>query len=344
MCRSTARRKGGLGFFDRREKRIRALLEDEAAELEHFEETIRLVREELEARPPKGPGTFLFACWADDFLRRYDLPVAVSELLRVDAAPYLRPLAELQDEREDYLVVLADNKASRILQITSAEVDDADRIKGGVKNRVKVGGWSQQRYARRRDKQLQHYAKGVAETLDEIVRDGSFTRVVLLGSDEAMRAIEGELSPPVLEKVVGSKSVDLHADDRTLLDQAFALYVDEERASEVRLWEQLRAELFSGGPAVAGAEEVLAAALVGRVDSIIVTRDATFDGTRCRDCENLSVGSPSRCPICKSESVFAVDLIDALTHQLELTSATMEFTDPIPGLSKVGDLAALLRY
>ncbi|MEW4569732.1 Vms1/Ankzf1 family peptidyl-tRNA hydrolase [Tautonia sp. JC769] len=335
---------GGPGFLDRRERQIRSLLEGEPAEREHFDETMAMVRSALDDRPPKAEGTCLFACWADDFLLRYDLPVAVPELLRVDAAPYIRPLAELQDEREDFLVVLADNTATRVLQVTSAEVDDADRIKGKVKNRVKVGGWSQQRYARRRDKQLHHYAHEVAESLDEIVRDGPFTRVVLLGSEETMRAIEEALTPPVAEKLVGSQAVDLHADDRALIDAAYALHDDAERASEVRLWEQIRDGLLSGGLAVAGPEEVLAAALVGRVDSIIVTRDAKFAGLRCRDCTNLSAGEPSTCPVCGSSSVFAVDLIDALARQLELTSATMEFTDPIPGLAKLGDLAALLRY
>ncbi|WP_169972621.1 baeRF10 domain-containing protein [Tautonia rosea] len=335
---------GGLGFLDRRERQIRSLLEDEPAELEHFDETMAMVRAELDERPPKASGTCLFACWADDLLRRYDLPVVVPELLRVDAAPYIRPLAELQDEHEDFLVVLADNSATRVLQITSAEVDNADRIKGKVKNRVKVGGWSQQRYARRRDKQLHHYAHEVAESLDEIVRDGLFTRVVLLGSEETMRAIEEALTPPVAEKLVGSQAIDLHADDRSLVEAAYALYEDAERASEGRLWEQIRAELFSGGLAVAGPEEVLAAALVGRVDSVIVARDAKFIGVRCRNCTNLSAGEPPTCPVCGSGSVFAVDLIDALARQLELTSATMEFTDPIPGLAKLGDLAALLRY
>lgn len=335
---------GGLGFLDRRERQLRALLEDEPAEREHFEETMGMIRSALDDRPPKAEGTCLFACWVDDFLRRYDLPVAVPALLRVDPAPYIRPLAELQDEREDYLVVLADNDAARILRITSAEVDDADRIRGGVKNRVKVGGWSQQRYARRREKQLHQYAKEVAEHLDDLVRGGTFGRVVLLGSTEAMAAIEGALTPPAADRVVGSRAVDLHEDDRELLRTAESLYLDEERASEARLWERIRAEILSGGLAVAGANEVLAAALVGRVDHMIVSRDASIAGARCRDCTNLSAGSPPACLVCGSGSVFAVDLVDALARQIELTSASVEFADPIPGLARLGDVAALLRY
>jgi peptide subunit release factor 1 (eRF1) len=144
--------------------------------------------------------------------------------------------------------------------------------------------------------------------------------------------------------VVGSKAVDLHAGDNELVDQAYGLYFDEERESEARLWDRIRGEYLSGGLAAAGPDEVLKAALVGRVDSVIVSRDARLRGTRCRDCENDAAGEPGSCPTCGSGSVFAVDLVDELARRAELTGGRVEFTDPIPGLSQLGHVAALLRY
>ena len=175
-------------------------------------------------------------------------------------------------------------------------------------------------------------------------RDGSFGRVVLLGSAETLREIESVLPPAIAERVVGAKPVDLHADDRTLLEQAHALYFDEERESEERLWERIRSEYLRGGLAAAGPEEVLKAATTGRVEAMIVARDARIVGTRCRDCENVAAVRVEACPTCGSGSVFALDLVDELARQLELTSATAEFSDPIPALSELGGVAALLRY
>lgn len=43
-------------------------------------------------------------------------------------------------------------------------------------------------------------------------------------------------------------------------------------------------------------------------------------------------------------SVFGVDLVEELVHQLEKTSADVEFVDPIEGLGELGDVAALLRW
>ncbi|HEX8203958.1 MAG TPA: Vms1/Ankzf1 family peptidyl-tRNA hydrolase, partial [Isosphaeraceae bacterium] len=299
----------GLAALDGRERRVRALLDD-PAEAEHFAENMTLLRRILEEHPFESKGLCVFACWALDFARRYPLPVAVPDLLRVGAAPYLRPLAELQDEYENFLVVAADNRVTRILHVTSAVAEPGERIKGDVKNAVKVGGWSQQRYARRRDLQLLHYAKEVGDVLDDLCRHERFGRIVLLGSQETMREIEAVLSTQVAEKVVGTKAVDLRAGDQALLDEAYALYFGEERESEARLWDRIKNEYLGGSLAAVGPEDVLRAALVGRVEAMIVTRAAKIAGTRCRDCQNVAAGLADACPVCGSASVFGMDLVD----------------------------------
>jgi hypothetical protein len=334
----------GLAELERRERRVRTLLDEQPAEREHFDANMGLLRGAIEAAPV-GSGPFCgFAGFAADLARVHPLPVAVPDLLRVGASPYLRPLAELQDEHEDFLVVAADNKATRIIQVTSAVAQAADRIKGDVKNSVKVGGWSQQRYARRREKQLLHYAKEVAEVLEGLCREREFSRIVLLGSPETTREIESVLSPALAAKLAGSKSVDLHAGDNSLMEEARAIALEQERAGEAKLWDRVRDAYLGGGLAVAGPEDVLKAALVGRVEAMIVTRDATLRGERCRDCQNVAAAAHGSCPACGSGSVFGIDLVDELVRQLELTSATTEFADPMPGLSELGDVAALVRY
>lgn len=334
----------GLGWLAKREVRLREMLSEEPDELMHFDESMKLMHEVLDEHPLKSEGLCLFACWANDFVRGHPLPVEVPNLLRIGPSPYIRPLAELQDEYENFLVVAADNSSTRILQVTSAVAHDEDTIRGDVKNRVKKGGWSQARYARRRSNQLMHYAKEVADVLEELCRQGDFGRIVLLGTSETLQEIEESLSKEVAAKVAGRKGTDLHAGEQALLDEAFDLYFTEERNSESRLWDRIKAEFFHGGLAAAGPTDVLAAALVGRVDSMIVTRDAKIRGTRCRECEHLVHGTPQTCQSCGSPSVFQVDLVDELTRQLQLTSGDVEFVDPIPALTKVGDVAALLRY
>jgi peptide subunit release factor 1 (eRF1) len=241
-------------------------------------------------------------------------------------------------------VVAADNTASRIFFVTSARADQDARIKGGVKNNVKVGGWSQKRYERRRINTLVHYAKEIVDVLTEMDQKEKFDRLFLVGSQETMNQIEGVLTAPLTAKLAGKQIVDFSAGDDQIFDTAFELFASAEREAEAKLWDKIKDEVCKGGLAVTGPEEVLKAAAVGRVEKIAVTRDAKLSGIRCRDCENLSAGELKKCKFCSSADVFPVDLVNELAELAALTSAETDFVYQIAGLSRAGQVAALLRY
>ena len=52
-------------------------------------------------------------------------------------------------------------------------------------------------------------------------------------------------------------------------------------------------------------------------------------------------GTPESCQICGSKDVFHLDLVDVLVHLAELSSARVEFSDEMEGLTNV---AGLSRY
>ncbi|MDQ3397086.1 MAG: hypothetical protein M3511_04825 [Deinococcota bacterium] len=331
-----------MASLEQRIHKVRELLDD-SDELEHFEENLALIQDFLDTHDFDAGALCVFACWMTDYLQAYALEKGVPDLLWIDSSPYIRPIAELQDEYENFVVVAADNTDTQVYFVTSAVAREQDTIKGEVKNPVKKGGWSQQRYARRREHELLHYAKEVAEVLADLEKRKSFDRLFFVGSDEAMKAIEEGLPEHLATKLAGKQAVDLYQEDE-IWDAAFDMFTKEERAAEETLWEKIKAEYLREGLAAAGAAEVLEAAAVGRVEKMIVTRDAKIAGLRCRDCENLSAKVPESCPVCGSPSVFKVDLVNELVELLAMSSAETEFADPIGGLSKVGDVAALLRY
>lgn len=333
-----------LGGLKGRIDTLRSLLAEEPAELEHFEENLKIVETWLAEHKWDSDGICLFVCWALDFVRAYPLTVSVPEMIWVDSSPYIRPIAELQDEYENFVVVAADNTASRIFFVTSAKADQDARIKGDIKNNVKKGGWSQKRYERRRTNELVHYAKEIVDVLTELEQKETFDRLFLVGSQETMVQIEGALTPPLAAKLAGKQNVDFSAGDDQIFDAAFDMFFLAEREAESRLWEKIKGEYCRGGLAVTGPEDVLKALAVGRVEKLAVTRDAKLPGIRCRDCENLSAGESTKCRACGSTDVFAVDLVNELVEMLALTSAEADFVDPIPGLSEAGEVAALLRY
>lgn len=332
-----------LDSLDGRVKKVRRLLDEDSDEAEHFEENLRQINEFLDDYDYESGSLAIFSCWALDFFQAYPLEKSLPDLLWVDSSPYIRPLAQLQDDFENFVVVLADNSETSIYLVTSASPKEQESITGNIKNQVRKGGWSQQRYARRRENALDKYAKEVVDVLADLDERREFDRILLLGSDETMHAIKQELPQRLEEKLVGTESVDLHQDDETW-ESAFGMFFEEERRSDEDLWEQIKAERLRDGRAATGPEEVLKTATVGRVERMLVTRDARIAGKRCRECENLLTDVEGNCPICGADALFTVDLVNELVEVLLLTDAEPEFTDPIEGLSRAGDVAALLRY
>ncbi|TET45396.1 hypothetical protein E3J62_07710 [candidate division TA06 bacterium] len=323
---------------------IKKMLKENRDESEHLEENLKLIEDYFDKHPYKSGSLCVFCCWLLDYLEAYPLNVPVEDMVWVDSSPYIRPLAELKDEYESFAVVVADNEFARIFLVSSGKTDSEEKIKGNIKNHVKVGGWSQQRYERRRDKELHKYAKEIVDNLKELDKKEEFRRIILVGGKEAIREIHKALPDRLAQNVVGEKALDLGKGGNYLGREIYDLFFVEERKSERDLWEEIKTRYLRGEPAVVGVQDVLFAGRMGRVEKAIVNRTARFSGIRCRDCEGLFSGELEKCPDCGSESVFAVDLLNEMVELLSKTGAGIDFADEIGELAEVGGIAALLRY
>jgi peptide subunit release factor 1 (eRF1) len=324
--------------------RIESLLDDQPDELEHFRRSMEMAQTWLAGHDVVEPGACVFACWALDFIEGHALPVKVEDRLRIDSSPFIWPLAEIFDEYESYVVIVADNSRARLLLVRTAVPSEEDTVRGDVKNRVKKGGWSQQRYARRREKQLEQYVKEIVDGLASLDEQHTFGRVILLGGKETLEAIEAQLPPALADKVVGRKGVDVTDADQSLVAEAHGLFVEQERADELRLLDRIRGEVLRSGLGAAGGDAVLVALQNGRADDVIVDRTTDLLVTRCRQCDNAVANRRDHCTRCKADDVFHAPLIEEVTRQAELTDATVEFSDPDDALTRLGAIAAHLRW
>ena len=332
--------------LDKTFQRLRRALKGGGAakdEREHFDQNVKAVRSHLERHPLESGSMCLFSCWALDLLEAVPLTAPVDDLVWIDSSPYIRPLAELRDEYENVAVVVADNKKARIFLVSSAVAGDQEVVTGNVKNHVKKGGWSQQRYERRRDKQLLLYAREIVDALADLAKQEPFRRIVLVGGKEILRIVRNEL-PQSLRPMAIDKALDLGKPDEAVNTEIMDLFFEQERQSERDLWEKIRTEYLRGGLGAAGVDEVLAAARAGRAESVIVDRTFKPGGTRCRDCDGLDAGEAETCSACGSESLFRVDVVNEIVEMLKLTGAEVDFADPIHTLTEAGRIGALLRY
>ncbi|MDT0630969.1 Vms1/Ankzf1 family peptidyl-tRNA hydrolase [Rubrivirga sp. S365] len=331
--------------LDERFARVRSLLADQPEETEHFEQNLAVVGKLLDGQSaPAGGAVVAFAGWAADLAKAYPLPEPVGTRVWMGDAPYVRPAYELLEEHETFAVAVVDNTSAKIYYVAPDEVDEEGSVRGDVKNRVKKGGWSQKRYARRREKQIEQYAAEIAGDLQALDHERPFSRLVLLGSDEPVRAVEEALATPLQDKLVGTRAVSADASEDQLLDTAAEVAEAGERQDEEDLWVAIREQGVGPGLAAFGATDVMEALRQARVEAVLVDREAEIAGTKCRTCEHVAHGTPDTCGVCGSSDVFRVDLVEAMTEQAVRTGAEVDFTDPFPALTDAGGVAALLRY
>ena len=327
------------------EKIRRVLKSDdtEKDEREHFEENVKVVRKYLKKNPLKTGSLCIFSCWGLDFFQAYELTVPVKDLLWFDSSPYIRPLAELKEEYENVAVVIADNKKARIFLISSAIADHESTVEGNVKNHVRKGGWSQQRYERRRDKQLLLYSREICDALKKLEKVEAFRRIILVGGKEILHILYDNL-PKNLQEKVGQKTIDLHKGEEIINNEIMELFFEQERQSEQDLWNKIRSEYLRDGLGIVGITNVLHAAKSGQVEDVIVNRDYQTPGKRCRVCENLEVGNVNVCSKCGSDSLFTVDCVNEIVELAKQSGASVDFCDTIESLKEAGEIAAFLRY
>lgn len=318
-------------------------LEPGGDELVNFDKTVAMVRDQLAKGMPASGSKAVFACWLDDFFEAHELDVELRPKVVLDSSPFVRPLAEFLDEFETFGVVFLDHKDARIYLVTGASIAQMDRARGDIKNHVRKGGWSQQRYERRRDKQILHYCKEIADRLEELVKEEPFDRLLIMGDKVLIKELQGHLSSAMQQRVSAAEPLAAGLSESELLEAVMPHFVEGERAAERALYEEIREECFHGGRAATGVESVLAALEVGRVDQLLVDRSLHLAGVRCKSCDHLGLEVVERCGSCGGEA-FEVDLVNELVELATKTGARVEFADQLDGLTRWGHLAALLRY
>ncbi len=325
-------------------KRKKKILKSGTDDFEHFTENHRIIINNIKKNSINDGNHVIFCCWALNYYKRIALELPVEDMIIVDSSPYILPLAQLEDEYENYLVVAASNEKTKIFLVSSQKTIRDDSISGNIKNHVKVGGWSQQRYERRRDKEFSEYVKNIIGKTREIIKGIELRRIVLVGSKETIRELNKRFPNDIKEKVVGEKNLDLNKSDDFINKEIFDILWREERKTEKGLWDKIKSYYLKGNLGVTGIHDVLNFAKLGRVDSVIVNKSANIKGIRCRDCGELSELDTDKCLKCKSSSIFQVDIVNEIIELLKLSGGEIEFAEDIDELKKLGDIASILRY
>lgn len=336
--------KGAIKKIEKKLEEFKVIVKNNPDELQYLEENSKMINSGLEGISKDDFPICIFACWVLEYLEIYSLPIPCGSRVFVDSSPFIKPIAEIRDDFEDFLVVVADNTSSRIYLVSGTIPEEEETVSGHIKNHVRKGGWSQQRYERRRDKQLLHYSKEIVEKIRELSSQHSVNRIILVGSWETIKEIEKVLPQDLKQKLAGEKALDIGKGEDYINKEVLELFTKQERADELEFWEIVKNRYLSGGLAVVGLEPVLKAAREFRIDKLIISENLKITGVRCNQCEHLYYRQPEKCIECGNQSFIPVDLAEEIIELVEKSSGLIEFTPEIPELNQSGGIAATLRF
>ena len=279
---------------ERRLKGAEGLEHDDRVQLER---ALERAGQALEATGADGAhGVAVFAAEPADLFEVVKLPRSVANRVAIDRSPLVGPLVGLE-QRERWCVALVNRQVGRVFRGSPEGLRETRSLQDEVHGRHDQGGWSQARYQRSVEKEKDDHLRNVADLLLTYVKRRPFEKLVVGGPRELVAGFEDKLHPYVKERLAGRIEVDVentNADE--VLAAAGPLLEELEEAREREAVERLGEASRSGGRAVTGLEDTLAALNERRVETLVMDEGFGGRGAACPECGWLGPEGVGSCP------------------------------------------------
>src|SRR3954462_4590529 len=167
------------------------------------------VEEFLSTFSPKGAhGVVVYACGPAELFEVIRLPRPIDTRAVIDDSPLIEPLAELIGAGS-WFVVLVNRQTGRMFLGDRQRLDEVDVVVDDVHGQHRQGGWSQARYQRSVDEDVQDHLRNVAEAAFVRFKRAPFDNLLLGGPQETVTEFEPKLHAYVQERIAGRVDVDV---------------------------------------------------------------------------------------------------------------------------------------
>jgi peptide chain release factor subunit 1 len=323
---------------------------NQADGLEHDEllalrEDVERIRGELGRDALFADGTrglAIYACGLAGLFEVLQLPQPVATHAVVERTPYLEPLVQ-PGHQDRWAVLLVNRRSARLFRGSRASLQETDRIEDDVHSQHMQGGWSQARYQRSVDKEVEDHLKHVADVLFDAHKHDPLDALLIGAPEEMVSDVEGVLHPYLKQRIKGHVQLDVeHStpdDVQRVAGEAIERHQEGyEREVLARLDENLGRNLR----AASGFDDVLAALNEFRVEILVVADGLQEPGSR----------DPLTGMVAREGAGFASGAVGepvenlveaAMEKAIEQSAEILVVRDP-EALVEHGGIAALLRF
>jgi peptide chain release factor subunit 1 len=246
---------------------------------------------------------------------------------------------------EQWCVLLTSSRASRIFRGDRERLVEVGDIHDDVHRRHHQGGWSQARFQRGVEKEIDDHIRRTCELLFTRFRHEPFDDLILGGPSELSHRVEDDLHADLRRRLAGQVDIDVErASAEEVHRRALPVIEAREHEREQAALRRLREGMAPGGHAASGLDEVLELLSEQRVETLLVVRGFAAGGSSCRRCGRLAASGAS-CPMDAGELQAHENIIDeAIKRALSQSIEVLICRDQASELERHGSIAALLRY
>jgi peptide subunit release factor 1 (eRF1) len=291
-------------------------------------------------------GVAIYTEVGGDWMATYQFPVPVRNRIALAPEPVIGPLAAVAEAAQRYGVLLVDREHMRMLAVELGRVTAEQEVSGDpypTPHDVKAGGYSAKDYQKRKAEEVRHFWKEFALEVAAFDRRHAPAAYVILGTDENAARFTEFLPPNIAERIrhSGHAPVDARAPEvLARLDDFFRQSVEQRELETIEL---LRDRVRNQHFAVSGFAVTLEQLQEGKVETLVLARDAERSGARCTRCGFVLALVDEACPYCGGETEEGIDLVEAMLRLAAEKDVAVEFADPLR-LDELNGVGALLRF
>lgn len=291
-------------------------------------------------------GVALFTELGGEWLEALQFPLPVEHRLEIAERPVVGPLVEVLEGHRRHLLVLVDREHMRAITVSLRTVIDERSYQGDQlpsPHDIQRGGYSEAGYQRRRAEEVRQDFKAFAHHVEELVRKYAPDDVVLVGTDENVKAFAEFLPEHVRQLVEHTAAGAVDAPTPAVLEKLVPFFDEQHRRAEAELVGKLHERVRQSHYATSGFHQTLEQLQEGKVDTLVIARDAERTGAQCTKCGFYLPRHDAHCPYCGGETRDSIDIVEVMIRMAADQDAAVEFVDPqvMQDLKGVG---ALLRF
>ena len=294
----------------------------------------------------RNQGVALFAEVGGPFFHALQLPRPLPNRIVLQERPAVAPLAELLQSERRWGIVLVDREHMQLVFVFMDMVEEELSFAPEaipVPHAVQAGGYSQKDIQKRKAEETRQFYRDFAEEIgrfDQRLRPDAY---VVLGTTENVKNFLEFLPQPIRGRVVHTAHAPPALSSAELaqhLAPTLRALVDGEEGMAVKtLLERVQQAHF----ATAGFHDTLVQLQEGKVDRLIIARDAERDGVQCTQCGFTLVRRDGECPYCGGELRDGIDLVESMIRMAAQQEARVAFVANA-SMDAVNGVGALLRF